>query len=620
MYLRRRVNFLLCVAAVCVAFLTLTSNGYALDRFVTAANGRLMDGDKTFRFVSFNVPNLNYIEDDMRFTRTNPYRLPTEYEMRDMFATINEMGGQVVRIYTIPVKNDGFPPGAPTYVLAPGKFNETAFRNLDLMLALANEYGVRIIFPLVNNWEWMGGRPNYAAFRGKKPDEFWTDPQVIEDFKTTIRTVLERRNTITGVRYKDDKAILCWETGNELAAPFAWTVDIARFIKSLDHNHLVMDGGRGNAENAVPSVQPGALSEPAIDIVTTHHYESDVATIPGHIQDNIYAIKRRKVYIVGEFGFAPTAVNATLLNQVVAAKDDVAGALFWSLRFHDADGGFYWHFEPFGGGLYKALHWPGFPSGNAYDETGMMNLMRNKAFAIRGMSPPPVSAPHAPELLPIPSADAITWRGAMGATSYVVERAAKAGGPWRQIAADVSDADVPYFPLFNDSRVRIGAHYFYRVRAVNASGVSGPSNTVGPVFVAAKVKIDPMKDLSVASSSKAVEAAVGDDRRYKEIRNRLAGAGGSELVYTVPGRFEKLAVYDFEPAPSANLRIQISSNGKVWRDTQVAPQTFASNETNYDYWRPKLYESAAQKNVRFIKVLFTGMAQLARVVVAYTDH
>ena len=38
------------------------------------------------------------------------------------------------------------------------------------MMALANQYHVRIIFPLVNNWPWMGGRPDYAAFRGKTPD------------------------------------------------------------------------------------------------------------------------------------------------------------------------------------------------------------------------------------------------------------------------------------------------------------------------------------------------------------------------------------------------------------------------------------------------------------------
>ena len=46
----------------------------------------------------------------MRFKQIDPYRLPTEYEMRDVFETINEMGGQVIRIYTVPVKSAHFRP------------------------------------------------------------------------------------------------------------------------------------------------------------------------------------------------------------------------------------------------------------------------------------------------------------------------------------------------------------------------------------------------------------------------------------------------------------------------------------------------------------------------------
>ena len=64
---------------------------------------------------------------------------------------------------------------------------------------LAGEYGIRVVVPLLNNWQWMGGRPDYAAFRDKESDEFWTDPQLIKDFKKTIDYVLNRTNTITGV-------------------------------------------------------------------------------------------------------------------------------------------------------------------------------------------------------------------------------------------------------------------------------------------------------------------------------------------------------------------------------------------------------------------------------------
>src|SRR5688572_715230 len=224
---------------LCLLAISGPGQAEGFEHFITVKGYELMNGDKPFRFISFNVPTLNYQEDEMAFKETTPYLLPNEYEMRDVFETVRQMGGRVIRIYTIPVKNKSFPPDAPTYVEAPGKFNEEAFRVTDRMLALANEYKIRIIFSLLNNWQWMGGRPDYAAFRGKDKDAFWTDPQLIADFKQTVEFVVNRTNTVTGVKYKDDKAILCWETGNELTSPIGWTIEVTRFIKSLDKNHLI---------------------------------------------------------------------------------------------------------------------------------------------------------------------------------------------------------------------------------------------------------------------------------------------------------------------------------------------------------------------------------------------
>jgi mannan endo-1,4-beta-mannosidase len=590
------------------------SAGFA--HFVTAKRGRLMDGTKPLRFVSFNVPNLFYIEDDMCFDSANPYRLPTEFEIRDVLATIRELGGQVVRSYTLPVRSTDFPSDAPSYVLGPGRFDEEAFRTLDLVLALANAYGIRLILPLVNNWQWMGGRANYAAFREKSPNDFWTDPQLIDDFKATIRFVLERRNTITGTIYKDDKAILCWETGNELFAPFSWTADIARFIKSIDANHLVMDGSRGDLSNRKPSIQLSALSEPAIDIVTTHHYETDAAAILSHIEDTITAIDRRKVYLIGEFGFASAKTVDFILGLIAERETNIAGALIWSLRFHNRDGGFYWHSEPFGG-IHKALHWPGFPSGQAYDEARIMAIVRRYAFEIRGLTPSRPSLPQPPKLLAIERATAISWQGAMGAISYVVERAQSPDGPWEQAGPNVSDADVPTFPLFNDATAEIGRNYYYRVLAVNSSGISKPSQTVGPVAVHYKAKIDTMKNLGEAADANRVEPVGGNDRSFKEIRNRLAGKALSELVYRVPGRFRSFALYAFEQYMHTGLQILGSTDGNTWRDLAVVPAVVANTETNYDYWRPKLYRYESDAPLQFIKIAFNGVAQLARVEITY---
>ena len=134
--------------------------------FITAKDGKLWNGEKEFRFISFNIPNMNYVEDEFAFSVVQPYRMPDSYEMNDAFESIKQLGGNVVRMYTIPVRNIR-EAEYPTYVLAPNKFDENSFKTLDTMLALANKNEVRIIFPFVNCWQWMGGRPQYADFRGK---------------------------------------------------------------------------------------------------------------------------------------------------------------------------------------------------------------------------------------------------------------------------------------------------------------------------------------------------------------------------------------------------------------------------------------------------------------------
>ena len=529
-------------ASLLLVFSGIYAQGF--DNYITASGSKLMDGDKEFRFISFNVPTLNYQEDEMSFTEINPYRLPDEFEMRDLFATVKEMGGQVIRIYTIPVRNKDFPPGSPTYVEGPGRFNEEAFRVTDMMLALANEYEVRIIFSLLNNWQWMGGRPNYAEFRGKAQDEFWTDPQLIEDFKLTIDHVVNRKNTVSGIRYKHDKAILCWETGNELTSPFEWTRLITRYIKSLDKNHLILDGYY--AIDGRPVLEE-ALLESSIDMVSSHHYEKDPIDIPRHIQMNLEVVKGRKPYLVGEFGFASTTGLGVVLDSVIS-NHEICGALIWSLRFHRREGGFYWHSEPLGDGIYKAYHWPGFASGMAYDESSLMKMMRSKAFEIQEKEMPAVSVPEPPGLLPVENAYSISWQGSMGASGYHVERARSKEGPWSVAGYNISDAVDPYFPLFHDESAKVGNTYFYRIKAFNESGTSAASGIAGPVTVEELALIDRMENFGVLYSSKNVQPVTGNDRDYKEIIHRIRGEKGSEITYMVPGSLKEFRLYSFEKA------------------------------------------------------------------------
>ena len=211
------------LALIALAGTFLTGRAEPIDpgfpHFITARDGKLFDGEKEFRFLSLDIPNLLVVEDNVPFAEENPWRLPDKFEINDALETLRQLGGTATRSYVITVVKTNDLPGTPRHVLGPGKFNEEAFRTLDEVLAAANRTGVRLIIPLVDNWVWQGGRAEYAGFRGKTKDEFWTDPQLIADFEQTIHFILTRTNTITGVRYCDDKSVLCWETGNEIASP-----------------------------------------------------------------------------------------------------------------------------------------------------------------------------------------------------------------------------------------------------------------------------------------------------------------------------------------------------------------------------------------------------------------
>ena len=576
--------------------------------FVQVRGDQLVEGGQPFRFLSFNIPNLHLVEDNVAFAETNPWRLPDRFEIADALASVRQQGGTVVRTYVLSVARTNDAPGAPRHVLGPGKFNEDAFRALDLVLQIANEQGVRVIVPFVDNWSWWGGITEYAGFRGKAKEAFWTDPQIIDDFKATVRHLVTRKNTLTGVPYSDDKAILCWETGNELPSPAPWTREIAAYLKSLDRNHPVMDGYH------TTELRAESLAMPEVDIVTTHHYPGGRKSFADLIRENWAKAKGRKPYVVGEFGFVDTAQMAAAIDAVL--ETGTAGALAWSLRYRNRDGGFYWHSEPAGGNKYKAFHWPGFASGADYDELDLMSLMRRKAYGIRGLPLPEIPAPAPPTLLPIADVAAISWQGSVGATSYVVERASRKQGPWTIAGKDIDETAVQYRPQFADTQAAKG-RWFYRVLARNEAGLSKPSNVAGPVKVTQQTLVDELTDLSrIHTRTGTLEIQTRDCRKAKEDAHRLAGAAGSAIVYRVRGPIQSCRLYAFFPKSVADFRFFTSRDGESYTRVASESQPVPGGVGDYGYWAPAMFGcKPSTADARWLKIEFAGEAQLGRVEV-----
>jgi mannan endo-1,4-beta-mannosidase len=607
---------LLITSIFVIALTTTVSAQNDMRLFITRSGDKLMEGDKEYRFISFNIPNLHLVEDNMAFEATNEWRFPDEFEITDALNTVKQMGGRAVRTYVISICKKTGPNPILCHVKRPGEFDEEAFRALDKVLEVANRVGIRIIIPMVDNWKWWGGAEQYAEYRNKPADAFWTDPEIIDDFKKTVSFVINRRNSYTGTLYKDDKAVLAWETGNEIYNPYSWTKQIAAHIKSLDSKHLIWDGLYiGNRE-----IQSEALADPNIDIVSSHHYPGPNKG-PNEIVADIKRFRReignKKVYIVGEFGFIPPDGIEKVLNTVI--NEGVTGAMIWSLRFRNRDGGFYWHSEPASASLYNPYHYPGFPSGEGWNETATLKVMRAKAFEIQGLPVPPLETPAAPKLLSISSPAEISWQGSVGATLYDVERAEKPAGLWTTVGKDVDDTWVRYRPLFSDTQAKPGMSYYYKVRAKNLSGVSQPSNVIGPVVSSERFIIDEMLNFSLMlAHAGKLSLETANARPYREDPHRVKGSAGDSIIYQTSDAIRSMKVLTLMEDGEKEFEFYVSSDNKTF--DRVTPKvTRYPNEGNlYGYKLPikfELTELSGRNNI--VKIVFTGDAQISRVEVRY---
>jgi hypothetical protein len=140
-------------------------------------------------------------------------------------------------------------------------------------------------------------------------------------------------------RYKDDDTILGWQTGNELGGwedpppPGSWTVEVAKFIKDLSPNVLVIDGTLGG-HRASKAFQKEALLSPYVDVFDNHYYGGE----PTIVSDARFVARYNKAFIIGEYGFSSVGWIRHVL-EFAKKNAHVSGSLIWSLRFHSRDGG-----------------------------------------------------------------------------------------------------------------------------------------------------------------------------------------------------------------------------------------------------------------------------------------
>ncbi|KAJ3416241.1 hypothetical protein HDV05_002531 [Chytridiales sp. JEL 0842] len=497
--------------------------------FITRNGTQLMEGSEPFRFISINIPNLQYLED-----RSDTRDFPTPWEQMDALRSLAQMGARFTRSYTfaiVPLNSTSYigyiarfpsadtprPPGR--WVLIDGTkdlyANERAYESMDWALAIASMVNIRLMIPFIDRWEWWGGVESFASLFGKPLDAFWTDTEVIYHFKMMITHTLERVNKVTGIKYKDDPAVAMWETGNELVTkdrkrvPPSWTIEICKHMKEVDPKHLTVDGSF-----ALYGFEMDAVLSPYIDIFTGHYYDyepapTDPTVLPKPDPNNFTYAPRitadanfitsfNKSFFAAEAGVQTFDIIEKAV-QVSISNPNCMGFMVWSLRYHSRFGGFYVHAETY---PYFSYHHPGFPVGGPEfpaDEVKMMDLLRRGAKAINSgtlldgtpSALLPVSknamnskflteAPApAPQILSTSRMDkGLIWTGSTGATHYIIEKADDAEGPWRIVERNALDSQAYGNVLWTDPEGWRKEGAWYRMRGVNGYGESEVSKAV----------------------------------------------------------------------------------------------------------------------------------------------
>ncbi|KAK1764347.1 glycoside hydrolase [Phialemonium atrogriseum] len=268
---------------------------------------------------------------------------PTKGRITEAMATVKALGGTAIRAHTLGVSVEH-----PLSVMpSPGQVNEKAFDTIDWAVYQAREYGLRLLVPLTDNWDYYhGGKYTFLRWAGfaltqnrdsKNPQiqQFYTNATIVASFKDYIQKLVTHVNQYTNISYADDPTIFAYETGNELEGPVsrdldvpvAWVSEIGKLLKSLAPKKLVVDGTYG--------VSKAHLDVPELDIFSNHGYPVSVSKLQSDLS---LVATVNKTFFAGEYTWNSQAGGDSSLAsffQAIEQSPIASGDMFWSLFGHN---------------------------------------------------------------------------------------------------------------------------------------------------------------------------------------------------------------------------------------------------------------------------------------------
>ena len=338
-------------------------DGPAIKGFVQTRGSRFVVDGQPFRFVGANVAIMYRDEDRQRMPET--------------LRQAAQAGMRVVRVWAFgeggpgdvgPLADFADWPRTHPFRFRPGEWNEEAFVHLDKVIVEAQRNNIHVQLCLTNWWRDTGGVTQYLRWAGINDADddrlpfginperamlFYTNETTRRLYREHLEKLATRRNTITGVFYRDDPTIFGWELMNEAQAMTgrwaerrAWIAEMSAYLKSLDPNHIIAPGTWGYRTAAERREWLADHRLPNIDYCDVHNYprpdEDSFVDSPTAMRQFIEnraaaAFSINKPLVFGEFGMGQEGYKGFTQVEWFRAflegnlRAGAGGAMFWIL-------------------------------------------------------------------------------------------------------------------------------------------------------------------------------------------------------------------------------------------------------------------------------------------------
>lgn len=229
-----------------------------------------------------------------------------------------------------------------------GQYNNDIWEGLDTLLVEMRKRNMRAVVTLNNFWEWSGGFGQinewYNGSFSSYPTNFYSDKKLTDHLKDFIKVIVNRTNSISKIKYKDDATIMAWQLANEPRAGSCtdwekWIDETSSLIKSLAPKQLVSIGNEGT----ITSCSSGGNSIKNVDYITFHAWaqnwgwytpvsrdglEHGIKLAKNYINDNIHLNENlQKPMVLEEFGLARNGMSYDP-DSKTDIRDDYFRAIF----------------------------------------------------------------------------------------------------------------------------------------------------------------------------------------------------------------------------------------------------------------------------------------------------